>query len=128
MSHSQRRKTLGVPSNLSRKEFISLNDLSTSPCSAREDMPTIGMLEVPNPTTERRNTTSNISIQSSNIVMSIVPTTDYVERLYQVTDVVLVFCGIVVVISFIATIGIAILGISRIHIGLDYYTKTDFEE
>ena len=129
MSQSQRRKTLGVPTNLSRAECISLNDLGTvsaSSCAPRQDMPTSGMLEVPNLPTARRNTTSSISIPS-NIAMSIVPTTDYVEWLYQVTDVVLVFCGIVVIISFFATIGISILGISRIHKGLDYYTKNDFD-
>ena len=44
--------------------------------------------------------------------------------LYIVTEMILVICGLIIVVSCALTFGVAILGISRTQKGLDYYTKS----
>lgn len=58
---------------------------------------------------------STVLIRTPNVRTwtEFVPTTDCLERLYQVTDIVLIICGIVVIIAVVITIAIGILGISR---------------
>ena len=76
---------------------------------------------------QRRNTIPNLPIRVPNRGRwtEFVPTTDCLERLYQVTDVVLVICGIVVFIAVLLSIGIGILGISRKLNGLGYNKKSN---
>ena len=45
-----------------------------------------------------------------------------------VTEMILIFCGIIVLISCVLSIVVAILGISRTQKGLDYYTKSYHEQ
>ena len=129
MSQPQQQQLLELPNTLSRNDLEALNKLENAPSRNRALTTTTNFEEelrvVQNPLVGRRNTTSNIQFHSSNIETcnDLVPTTDCVEKLYQVTDAVLVICGIVVVISFVASLGIGILGISRIQQGLDFYTK-----
>ena len=82
------------------------------------------MRAMPTPLIERRNMVSTVLIRSPNVRTwsDFVPTPDFLERLYQVTDIVLIICGIVVVIAIVMSIAIGILGISRKLKGLDYYT------
>ena len=129
MSQPQQRWLLEMPNTLSRRDLEALNKLENPP-SRNRALATDKTLEeemrlIPNTLMGRRNTTSNIQSHSPYIetCKDSVPTTDCVERLYQVTDAVLAICGIVVVISFVASLGIGILGISRIQQGLDFYTK-----
>ena len=131
MSQPQQQQLLELPNTLSRNDLEALNKIENAPSRNRALTTTTNFEEelrvTPNPLTGRRNTTSNIQCHSPYIetCKDFVPTTDCVERLYQVTDAVLVICGIVVVISFVASLGIGILGISRIQQGLDFYTKRE---
>lgn len=81
-------------------------------------------MDVPSSNAGRRNTSPNIPTTQNNIARNTNDKMNFEEMLFLVTDVVLVLCGIVVVISFIASVGIGILGLSRIHSGLDFYSKT----
>ena len=129
MRQPHQRQLLELPNALSRSDLESLNRLENPPSRNRALTTDSHFKEelrvMQNPLEGRRNTTSNIQYNSQNIetCKDFVPTTNCVERLYQVTDAVLVICGIVVVISFVASLGIGILGISRIQQGLDFYTK-----
>ena len=129
MSQPHQRQLLDLPNTLSRSDLESLNKLENPPSRNRTLTTTSHFQEelrvMQNPLEGRRNTTSNIQFNPPNIeaCKEFVPTSDCVERLYQVTDAVLVICGIVVVISFVASLGIGILGISRIQQGLDFYAK-----
>ena len=48
--------------------------------------------------------------------------------LYIVTEMILVICGLIIVVSCALTFGVAMLGISRTQKGLDYYTKSYHEK
>ena len=126
MSQPHQRTFLDLPKTLPRsqsQEYPPSRNRARSTTTDFEEE----MREMPNPSIERRNTISNVPIHSPNIATwnDFVPTTDCLERLYQVTDVVLVICGIVVIIAVLLSIGIGILGISRKLNGLGYYTKSD---
>ena len=125
MSQPHRRQLFDHPKTLSRGQY------QKNPTSRNRDRSTTTdfeeeMREIPTPSIEGRNTISNVPIQTPNIATGndFVPTTDCLERLYQVTDVVLVICGIVVIIAVLFSIGIGILGISRKLQGIGYYTNS----
>ena len=125
MSQPRQRKLLDLPKTLSRsqsQEYPTSRNRARSTTTDFEEE----MREMPTPSIEGRNTISNVPIRSPNIATlnDFVPTTDCLERLYQVTDVVLVICGIVVIIAVLISIGIGILGISRKLQGLGYYTDS----
>ena len=111
MSQPQQRRLLNLPRTLSRSRSATTD--------FEEEMRTM-----PAPSIERRNTTSGIPIRSPNrgTRTDFVPTTECLERLYQVTDIVLIICGIVIIIACVMSIVIGILGITRKLQGLDYYT------
>ena len=123
MSQPHQKQLLDHPKILSRSQ-----SQGNSPTRNRARPVATGFEEemraMPTPSIERRNTISNLPIRFPNIG-TYVPTTDCLERLYQVTDIVLVICGIVVIIAVLLSIGIGILGISRKLNGLGYYTKSN---
>ena len=129
MSQPHQRQLLDHPKILSRSQ-----SQGNSPTRNRARSTTTGFEEemraMPTPSMERRITVSNLPIRNPNIGTwtEFVPTTDCLERLYQITDVVLVICGIVVIIAVLLSIGIGILGISRKLNGLGYYTKSNGQE
>ena len=61
---------------------------------------------------------SNASYESQGATQHV---TNSVERLHQATDIVLIFFGVIIVVSLIISLGIFIFGQYRIHRGL-----TDF--
>ena len=121
MSQPHQKQLLDHPKILSRSQ-----SQGNSPTRNRARPVATGFEEemraMPTPSMERRNTISNLPNRSWT---DFVPTTDCLERLYQVTDVVLVICGIVVIIAVLLSIGIGILGISRKLNGLGYHTKSN---
>ena len=48
--------------------------------------------------------------------------------LYIVTEMILIICGLIIVVSCSLTFGVAMLGVSRLQKGLDYYTKSYHEK
>ena len=82
------------------------------------------MRAMPTALIKRRNMVSTVLIRTPNVRTwtEFVPIADFLERLYQVTDIVLIICGIVVIIAVVMSIAIGILGISRKLKSLDYYT------
>ena len=114
MSQPHKRQLLDHPQTLSRSERQENTPLINRARSTTTDFEE-EIRAMPTPSMERRNTTPSLPISSPNIGTrtDFVPTTDCLERLYQVTDVVLVICGIVVIISVLFSIGIGILGIAR---------------
>ena len=124
MNQPRQKQLLEVPLVIPKTDATTLNNLQNSPSPSRASAEE--MRVIPNQITIRRHTTANIQIHSPNVAAcaDFVPSTDCVERLYQVTDAILVICGVVVVISFVISLGISVLGISRIQQGLDFYTKT----
>ena len=90
MSQPHKRQLLDHPQTLSRSE-------------RQENTPLIN----------RARSTTTDSEEEMRAMPDIGTETNCLERLYQVTDVVLVICGIVVIISVLFSIGIGILGIFR---------------
>ena len=82
------------------------------------------MRAMPTGLIERRGTVSTVLIRPPNVGTwtDYFSTIDWLERLYQVTDIVLIICGTVVIIAVVLSIGIGILGIYRKMNGLEYYT------
>ena len=101
MSQLHQRQLLDHPQTLSRSE-------------RQENTPLIN---------RSRSTTAD-SDEEMRAMPNIGTETDCLERLYQVTDVVLVICGIMVIIAVVVSIGIGILGISRKLQGLGFYTNS----
>ena len=114
MSQPHQRQLFDHPQTLSRSERQENTPLINRARSTTTDFEE-EMRAMPNQSMERRNTIPNVPIRSPNTGRraDFVPTTDCLERLYQVTDVVLVICGIVVIISLLFSIAICILGILR---------------
>ena len=125
MRQPHRRQLLDHQKTLSRSQYQknppSRNRARSTTTDFEEEM-----MAMPNQSMERRNTIPNVPIRSPNTGKraDFVATTDCLERLYQVTDVVLVICGIVVIIAVLFSIGIGILGISRKLQGLGFYTNS----
>ena len=125
MSQPQQRQLLDLPKTLLRSQNQE-NQPARNRARSTNTHFEEEMRAMPIPLIERRNTNSNVPIRSPNIATlnDFAPTTDCLERLYQVTDVVLVICGIVVIIAVLISIGIGILGISRKLQGLGYHTDS----
>ena len=123
MSRPHKRHLLNLQKPLSRTQSLenlqSRNRAQVTTTDYEEEM-----RAMPTPLIERRNMVSTVLIRSPNVRTwsDFVPTPDFLERLYQVTDIVLIICGMVVVIAVVMSIAIGILGISRKLKGLDYYT------
>ena len=123
MSQPQQRRLLNLPRTLSRSQSQGFSPPRNRGRSTTTDFEE-EMRTMPAPSMGRRNTTSNIPIRSPNrgTRTDFVPTTECLERLYQVTDIVLIICGIVIIIACVMSIVIGILGITRKLKGLEFYT------
>ena len=76
-------------------------------------------------------TTTEVSITPRCQTMDTIPTTTtttYLDLLHLATELILIICGIIVIVSCVLSLGIAVLGICRLQKGLDYYTKSYLEE
>ena len=75
-------------------------------------------------------TTTEVSITPRCQTMDTISTTTttYLDLLHLATELILIICGIIVIVSCVLSLGIAVLGICRLQKGLDYYTKPYLEE
>ena len=75
-------------------------------------------------------TTTEVSITPRCQTMDTISTTTttYLDLLHIATELILIICGIIVIVSCVLSLGIAVLGICRLQKGLDYYTKPYLEE
>ena len=133
MTQNQTSQRKEITTIASRKEFTSIdnveNPLSATRNRKRSASISFGKEVIITSIAIKEGIKTNSTIRTrassaSNITTFVNNTTDWLERLYKVTDAVLVICGIVIAISLIISLLIAILGILRIQRGLEYFTMT----
>ena len=122
MKQPQQRRLLNLPRAPSRSQSQGFSRPRNRGRSTTTDFEE-EMRTMPAQSIGRRYTTLNIPMRSPNrgTRTDFDPTAECLERLYQVTDIVLIICGIVIIIACVMSIVIGILGITGKLQGLDYY-------
>ena len=69
-----------------------------------------------------------MSTDTTYSIATINTTSGWENMLHIVTEMILIICGLIILVSCGLTFGVAILGISRTQKGLDYYTKSYHEK
>ena len=68
-------------------------------------------------------------MSENQTIMSENQTTTHCQELcYRFTELILFVYGIITILSVVLALGVAVLGVSRIHKGLDYFTKSYHEQ